>query len=176
MSEYRKTTANELFYVTLTTVGWIDVFSRDNYKQLLVENLRYCQQHEGLEIYAYVIMSNHLHLIAASRNKELSQLLGRFKGHTAKKIISMIESDTYESRREWLLYLFAWFAKGNKQYGKYHFWQYTNHPTLLYSQEVIMQKLNYIHQNPVRAGLVTEPEHYLYSSAHIAHHLELEVL
>ncbi len=176
MSEYRKTTANELFYVTLTTVGWIDVFSRDSCKQLLIENLQYCQQQEGLEIYAYVIMSNHLHLIAASRNTELSQLLGRFKSHTAKKIISMIETDPGESRKEWLLYLFSWFAKGNKQYEKYHFWQYTNHPTLLYSQEVIKQKLNYIHQNPVRAGLVTDPEHYLYSSAHIAHHLNLEVL
>ena len=86
MSEYRKTTANELFYVTLTTVGWIDVFSRDTYKQLLIENLRYCQQHEGLEIYACVIMSNHLYHIAASRNKELSQLPGRFKSHTAKKL------------------------------------------------------------------------------------------
>lgn len=88
----------------------------------------------------------------------------------------MIETDPGESRKEWLLYLFSWFAKGNKQYEKYHFWQYTNHPTFLFSQEVIKQKLNYIHQNPVRAGLVYEAEHYLYSSAHIAHHLNLEVL
>jgi hypothetical protein len=70
-----------------------------------------------------------------------------------------------ESRKEWLLYLFKYFAKASKQYSENHFWQYTVHPILLYSNEVIAQKINYIHQNPVRAGLVNEPENYIYSSA-----------
>ena len=58
MSEYRKTRADELYFVTLTVTGWVDVFSRKEYKDILVENLGYCQQKEGLEIFAYVIMTN----------------------------------------------------------------------------------------------------------------------
>lgn len=165
MSEYRKTTPGELYFVTLTVSGWVDVFSRKEYKDILIENLKYCQQKEGLEIYAYVIMSNHMHLIAKRLEGDLTELLGRFKGYTAKKILESITKSTEESRKEWMLYLFNHFAKTNTQYSKYHFWNYTNHPVLLHTNAVIDQKVEYIHQNPVRAGLVTEAEYYTYSSA-----------
>ena len=165
MSEYRKTTTDDLYFVTLTVAGWIDVFSRREYKDILIENLKYCQQKEGLEIFAYVIMTNHLHLVARRQNGDLTELLGRLKSYTAKKILSNIENNLQESRSEWLLYLFSYFAKANKQYGKYHFWNYKNHPVLLHTNAIIDQKVDYIHQNPVRARLVTEPEHYVYSSA-----------
>ena len=165
MSEYRKTYAGNLYFVTLSVVGWIDVFSRRDYKDIIVENLSYCQQREGLEIYTYVIMTNHLHLIVRRQDEALKELLGRFKSYTAKKIVTAIESNEQESRREWLLYMFRHFAKTNKQYTQHHLWQYTNHPTLLHSAAVIQQKADYIHMNPVRAGLVTEAEYYLYSSA-----------
>ena len=165
MSEYRKTYAGDLYFVTLSVVGWIDVFSRRDYKDILVENLSYCQQREGLEIYTYVIMTNHLHLIVRRQDEALKELLGRFKSYTAKKIVTAIESNEQESRREWLLYMFRHFAKTNKQYTQHHLWHYFNHPTLLHSAAVIQQKTDYIHMNPVRAGLVTEAEYYLYSSA-----------
>ncbi len=167
MSEYRITTPDELFFVTLTTVGWIDVFTRNEYKNILIENLKYCQENEKLDIYCYVIMSNHIHLVCRRQEKDLNELLGRFKSYTAKQIIKAIENNPQESRKEWLLYLFNYFAKANKQYSKNHFWQYTVHPVLLYSYEVIKQKIEYIHMNPVRAGLVNEPENYFYSSANI---------
>jgi len=167
MSEFRITTPDELFFVTLTTVGWIDVFTRNEYKNILIENLKYCQENEKLDIYCYVIMSNHIHLICRRREKDLNELLGRLKSYTAKQIIKAIENNPQESRKEWLLYLFNYFAKANKQYSKNHFWQYTIHPVLLYSYEVIKQKMEYIHMNPVRAGLVNEPENYIYSSANI---------
>jgi len=167
MSEFRITTPDELFFVTLTTVGWIDVFTRNEYKNILIENLKYCQENEKLDIYWYLIMSNHIHLICRRREKDLNELLGRFKSYTAKQIIQAIENNPQESRKEWLLYLFNYFAKANKQYSKNHFWQYTIHPVLLYSYEVIKQKIEYIHMNPVRAGLVNEPENYFYSSANI---------
>ncbi|RAU82199.1 REP-associated tyrosine transposase [Pontibacter arcticus] len=165
MSEYRKAHKDELYFITLSVVGWIDVFTRREYKDILVENLDYCQRKEGLEIYAYVIMTNHLHLIARRQEKDLGELLKRFKSYTAKKIIAAIESNPQESRKEWMLAMFQHFALKNKQYGKYHFWQYTNHPTLLYSAEVIEQKKKYIHMNPVKAGIVIEPEYYFHSSA-----------
>ncbi len=165
MSEYRKTTVGELYFVTLTVAGWVDVFTRKDYKDILVENLKYCQEKEGLEIFAYVIMTNHMHLIARRQEGDLTELLGRFKSYTAKKIITAIEANPEESRKEWLLYLFNHFAKTNTQYSKYHFWNYTNYPVLLCTNAVIDQKVEYIHQNPVRAGIVTEPEYYTYSSA-----------
>ena len=96
---------------------------------------------------------------------DLTELLGRYKSYTAKKILSEIETNSQESRKEWLLYLFHYFAKANKQYSNYHFWQYTNHPTHIYTKDVIDQKIEYIHQNPVRAGLVDDAIHYIYSSA-----------
>ncbi len=167
MSENRKTVEGEMYFVTLTVVGWIDIFTRQKYADIIIDNLKYCQTNEGLRIYAYVIMSNHIHLVVKRENENLnlSELLGRFKSFTAKKIIKKLQADAYESRKEWMLYLFQFFAKKNKQYSKYHFWQYTNHPVELYTNAVIDQKINYIHLNPVRAGIVTDENSYLYSSA-----------
>lgn len=165
MSEYRKTTPDELYFVTLTVAGWVDVFSREEYKNILIENLKYCQEKFNLEIFAYVIMTNHLHMVARRQDGELTELLGRLKSYTAKKIIEEIEKNPQESRKEWLLNVFEHFAKTNTQYSRYHVWSYTNHPLHLHSAKVIDQKVDYIHQNPVRAGIATKPEYYIYSSA-----------
>ena len=165
MSQYRKTTPDDLYFVTLTVVGWVDVFTRQAYKDILVENLQYCQQKEGLDLFAYVIMSNHVHLVGRRIDKDLTELLGRFKSYTSKKIIKLVETHPQESRRDWLLNQFQHFAIRNQQYSNYHFWQYTNHPVLLNTPQLLQQKVDYVHQNPVRAGIVTEPESYVYSSA-----------
>lgn len=165
MSENRKTTPNDLYFVTLSIVGWVDLLNRETYKNIVIENLSYCQQKEALEIYSYVIMSNHLHLVCSRKDKDLTELLGRFKSYTSKLFLKEIETNKQESRKEWLLELFRKFAQGNKQYGNYHIWDYTNYPVALYSNKVIEQKIEYIHQNPVRAGLVTEAQYYKYSSA-----------
>jgi putative transposase len=143
-------------------VGWINLFDCDCYKQILVENLKYCQEKEGLDIFAYVI----LHMIARRSNElDLTELLGRFKSVTSKKFIKEIKDNPQESRRDWLLYQFNYFANKNSQYDEYHLWQYTNHPTELFSNNVILQKVNYIHENPVRAGIVNDAATYIYSSA-----------
>jgi REP element-mobilizing transposase RayT len=165
MSELRKAKGDGLYFVTLTVVGWIDIFSRKVYKDIIIENLQHCQQKEGLEIFAYVIMSNHVHLLIRRTDNDLGELLKRFKSYTSKKILTTIEESNQESRKDWLLYQFRFFANQSNEYGKYHFWQYTNHPTYLYTNEVIDQKRNYIHKNPVRAGIVMNEEDYIYSSA-----------
>lgn len=166
MSENRKAFEGNIYFVTLTIVGWIDVFTRKTYADIIIENLKYCQQKEGLSIYAFVIMSNHLHLVVKRESeKDLTELLGRFKSYTSKKIIQAIEESNEESRKEWLLYMFNYFANKSKQYKKFHFWQYTNHPVELYTNELIDQKIDYIHQNPVKAGIVAEDYQYIYSSA-----------
>jgi REP element-mobilizing transposase RayT len=94
---------NGLHYLTLTTVGWVDVFTRVDYRDVLIESLNYCQKHKGLVINAYVIMSNHVHLICyAKEGYRLSDILRDFKTFTSKTITKDIIQNTTESRSECL--------------------------------------------------------------------------
>ena len=109
-------------------------------------------------------MSNHIHLLIRSDIGKLSDTIKEFKSFTAKKILKAIV-DEPESRRDWMLNLFEFSAKQQKRNEKYQVWTHENHPELIYSDKFIFQKINYIHDNPVRAGIVENPEDYLYSSA-----------
>ena len=150
----------DLHYLTYATVGWVDVFTRPSYKDILVESLRYCQQAKGLELFAWCIMSNHVHLIARARpGLKLQDILRDHKKFTAKAVVKAIEENPQESRREWLL------AHLRNSEGGVQLWQHDLHPIWLRRTDIIQQKLRYIHRNPVEEGLVEEPHHYLYSSA-----------
>jgi REP element-mobilizing transposase RayT len=131
-----------------------------------MKNIKYCQENKGLELYAYVVMRNHLHMIAKANEQPLNILLGNFKSYTAKQLIKQIEENSSESRKEWLLHMFKFYGKGNSQNEEVQFWQNGNHPIGLWSSEVIKQKINYLHNNPVKQGIVANPENYLYSSAY----------
>jgi REP element-mobilizing transposase RayT len=159
------TEKDELFFVTSTVVDWIDVFTRMDYTAALYDSIRFCQIHKGLVVYGYVIMSNHMHLIVSSDGKRLSWIFRDLKRHTAKTIFDLIEKNPAESRKKWMLNQFQFRGKFNPNNEVFQFWQQGNHPIPLWSSEVIRQKLHYIHQNPVKAGLVREPEHYFHSSA-----------
>lgn len=154
----------ELHYLTFQVVRWIDIFSRQVYRDIIVDNLAFCQRQKGLEIYAFVIMSNHVHLLVRSPEVDLSKTVGEFKSYTAKKILEAICTET-ESRREWMLNLFEFSAKQHKRNERYQIWTHENHAEILYSPSFIRQKVNYIHDNPVRAGIVEYAHEYLYSSA-----------
>jgi putative transposase len=106
-------------------------------------------------------------MIARQEEGKLNELIRDFKSFTAKEILKCISENKHESRREWMLYLFKYFAKDIKQNKEYMFWQKTNHPIELFSNSVIDQKIDYIHNNPVEAGIVTNAESYVYSSANI---------
>ncbi len=173
MSDKYKTESGKLYYATVTVVGWIDVFTRKEYVNELINNLKYCQENKGLELYAYVIMSNHFHIIARCNNQPLNYLLGSLKSNTSKKLIKQIDENSKESRKEWLLYMFNYFGKGNSQNEEYQFWQKGNHPIELWSEEAIKQKINYLHNNPVKQGIVARPEDYLYSSANAFSELKM---
>lgn len=150
----------DLHYLTYATVGWVDVFTRPTYKDILVDSLRYCQQAKGLEIFAWCIMSSHVHLIARARSGlKLQDILRDHKKFTAKAVVKAIADNPQESRREWLLGLLQ------KPDGSIQLWQHDLHPVWLRRTDIIQQKLRYIHRNPVEKGLVEEPHHYLYSSA-----------
>lgn len=164
-TSYRIYDQNALYYLTFGTVGWIDVFTRKAYKDMLIDSFRYCQLHKGLELFAYVIMSNHIHLIArAKEGFQLSDILRDFKKHTCKQIIKAIQEEG-ESRREWMLKLLAEAGQGNHKNKTWQLWRNDNHPIELYSPSVMDQKLDYIHNNPIKAGIVDNAEDYLYSSA-----------
>lgn len=152
-------------FVTFSVVGWIDVFSREQYKQLFADSLQYCQQHKGLLLHAWVIMTNHVHLIISSRTNRLEDIVRDLKKYTSKQIIKAIQENCQESRKEWMLNIFNYTGRQNNNNKEYQFWKQDYHPVELNSAEKLKQRLNYLHMNPVRSGLVWEPWHYKYSSA-----------
>jgi REP element-mobilizing transposase RayT len=158
-SKYKCKNIDGLYFITFTVRHWIDVFTRKEYKDILVENLAFCQNSKGLEIFAWVIMTNHLHLIArAKEGLQLQNIIGDYKKYTSKMIIKTISENQHKSRKEWLLKGFT------IKYG-HQFWQEGIHPIELWTGAVIDEKLEYIHQNPVKSGFVFRAEDYLYSSA-----------
>jgi len=161
----RNASTDELYFVTLTVVDWIDVFTRRDYSDFIIENLTWCQQNANLNIYAYVIMTNHIHMVANVTDGSLGDVLRRFKSYTSKELYKMIAGNLQESRREWMLKAFDRAGKYNPLNENHQLWQNGNYPVLLYSLPVIEQKIDYIHENPVRAGFVGSAHEYWYSSA-----------
>lgn len=155
-----------LYFVSFAVIEWIDVFTHDLYKNILVESLSFCQQNKGMEIIAWCIMTNHVHLIFRSiKEQGPEMLLGDFKRFTSKAIIKAIKENSKESRRNVMLEQFQNAAKKSSNVKNYQFWQHNNKPIELWSNGVIQEKIDYIHKNPVEKGLVFRPEDYLYSSA-----------
>ena len=154
------------YFLTFTVCGWIDLFTRKIYKDILMESFRHCQLKKGLVLNAFVVMSNHVHLIARAENKDvtLSDIIRDFKKHTHHTMMPVIESDA-ESRRLWMLHQFKYYGTRNSKNENYQIWTNGNHPEECFSPEFTEMKLNYIHENPVRAGIVNNAEDYVYSSA-----------
>ncbi len=164
MSEAYKIRDPELLHFTTSTVvNWIDLFTRRSYCDIIMESLEYCQNNRGLEIYAYCLMSNHLHMIVRAKNGDLPAILRDFKKYTSKSIIKFIKET--HPKRKWMLEHFEKAGKKLKRIKGYKFWQDGNHPIELATNYLLDQKLEYIHQNPVKAGIVNQPEDYVYSSA-----------
>jgi len=154
-----------IYFLTFTVVGWIDIFTRLVYKEILIDSFRHCISNKGLRMHAWVIMSNHVHLIASAEQNNLPDVVRDLKKFTSKRIIEEITANPQESRKEWMLAIFKNAGSYNRNNKEYQFWQqHSNKPVELYSKEVMQQKLNYIHDNPVMAGFVTSPEYYPFSS------------
>lgn len=154
-----------MYYLTMTVVDWVDVFTRKEHKLRIVDSLKYCQKEKGLLVHGWCLMSNHLHLLASAREGfNLSDILRDFKKFTSKQIVADINNEI-ESRRDWMLYRFEFAGKFKTNVKNYKFWKDGNQAMECFSFNFSQQKLNYIHQNPVRAMIVEEAEHYLFSSA-----------
>ena len=150
-----------MYYLTFTVKRWYYLFDRHNRWDILLDSLRYCQKNKGLNIYNWVFMLNHIHLIAKSRDMiGFVRDLKTFTSKELKKNIIVTEPN--------ILKLF-------EEKGRYQFWQKTNMPELIVNEDFYITKAKYIEQNPVRKGYVREPEHWVYSSANeVEHLLEIE--
>ncbi len=171
-SKYKIGDQTELYFVTYATVGWVDVFARAVYRDIFIQSLNHCSEHKGLNVYAWVLMPNHIHAITCTersrsvgtRDKPIESTMRDHKRHTSDEIHKALKYEA-ESRREWMLPIFTAAGSALSHNRGFQLWQQDYHPILLSSRELVLQRLHYTHYNPVRAGFVEEPQHWIYSSA-----------
>jgi len=153
------------YFMTMTVVEWINVFTTIEHNMLIVDSLKHCQAEKGLNIFAWCLMPSHLHMIANTLvGFELDDVIRDFKKFTSKKLVELIiDEGDFEGER--MVERFYLAGKDNSKIKNYKFWQDGNHAIEVYSENVTWQKINYIHRNPVKAGIVAREEDYLFSSA-----------
>jgi len=147
-------------FVTSSIVAWMPVFTKAARCDILTESLAYCRDHKGLKIYGWVILDNHFHAILAA--PDLSRTLADLKRFTAQRLLDQLEAENCE----WLLHQFEFCRAAHKSESRHQIWQEGAHPQAIASDAMMLQKLEYLHNNPVKRGLVASPEHWRYSSAH----------
>ncbi|MEO6189331.1 MAG: transposase [Saprospiraceae bacterium] len=144
-------------------MDWVDIFSRKVYRDIIIESFDYCRKNKGLQIWAYVIMTNHVHCILSATNGNLPDVIRDFKSYTASKVLKEIQ-EPHESRKDWMLKRFEFAARSHKRNSEMQFWTHENHAIELLTYTFTCQKMAYIHENPVRAGWVEKAENWMYSS------------
>ena len=164
--KYIITDQHACYFLTFTVIHWVDIFTRREYKDIIVDSLNHCVEFKGLTIYAWVIMSNHMHLVGEVKAPDMmSDFIRDFKKFTSKKISSAIQLGN-ESRKEWLLDKFSFEARRTRRAKYFKIWKDASHPEDLTNNDIdVFEKIYYAHNNPVVAGIVDLPEHYIYSSA-----------
>jgi putative transposase len=164
-TKYKFTDQEKLYFVSFAVVYWIDLFIRNEYKDILLDSWKYCQSNKGMELYAWCIMSSHVHMIIGSHGDKLEDIMRDMKRHTSETLKTAIQEHPGESRREWMIWMMERSGKKNSNNINFQLWQQDNHPIELTTPKITHQKLDYLHYNPVVAGIVEQPEDYLYSSA-----------
>ena len=163
--KYKFNDKNGVYFISFATVYWIDVFVRDCYFETMISALNYCRENKGMKIYGYCIMPSHVHLLFQIEEKNPSDVIRDLKTFTSKALLKQIAENPQESRKEWLLWMFRRAAKKYSYVKQYQFWQHHNQPIEIHSDKFFDEKLDYIHQNPVVGGFVSEPQDWKYSSA-----------
>jgi len=151
--------ADKPHFLTCTIVEWLPVFTRPDSVQILLDSWTHQRQADGLRLFGYVILENHLHFVAQA--PRLDKCLYNFKSFTAARLIALLEARKAES----LLARLRFAKRAHKRDREYQFWQEGSHAEMIFSEAVMRKKLEYIHQNPVKRGYVDLPEHWRYSSA-----------
>ena len=165
-SGYKFHNPQGLYFVSFAVVEWLPVFTEEAYCNIIIDCLRFCQKHKGMQIFSWCIMDTHLHLVFRSCNgQHPASLLGDFKRFTSNKLVEAIRNHPGESRKHYFMTEFARAATKSSNVKHHQFWRHDNHPIELWSYHVIWQKINYVHLNPVKAGIVSCGKSYKYSSA-----------
>ncbi len=146
-------------FLTCTIVNWLPLFGSPPIAEFILESWRFLQNNGRMVLYAYVIMENHVHLIAAA--DDLSKELGDFKSFTARQIVDWLEAR--DAMR--VLAELARQKLAHKTDRTYQVWQEGSHPEMIQGETMMRQKVTYIHENPVKRGYVDEAIHWRYSSA-----------
>ena len=158
-SRYKIYEPSAIHFLTSTIINWIPVFTRQETTQIIFDSFSYLEKECNVKLYGYVILENHLHWIAQANN--LPKEIHRFKSYTAKMLIRYFEQHKIEK----ILKQFAFCKKNYKTDRTYQVWEEGSHPQLIQNEEMLRQKLDYIHYNPVKRGYVDEPTDWRYSSA-----------
>jgi len=158
-SRYQFTDPAYPHFLTSTVVEWLPVFTRQEAVRILFDSWRYLQDNQGLQLYGFVVLENHLHAVAQA--KDLLSTWSSFKSYTARRIIDLLKVHLAEE----ILQRMRLTAKASRSDREYQFWQEGSHPQVIEGEVMLRQKLDYIHQNPVKRGYVDEPEHWRWSSA-----------
>jgi putative transposase len=155
------------YFLTFNTVDWVDIFIRPVYKQIIVHSLNHFIDHKGLVVYAWCLMTNHLHLLAqAKENCVIAEIEKEYKSFTTQKILEAIDTEP-DIRKAWLLKRFENFGNMLGLLKKFHVWQNSSNPVFIdvRKKEALLDYAEYIHLNPVRDRIVDTACDYLYSSA-----------
>lgn len=164
--KYAIRSQEHFYFVTFTVVYWLDVFIRQEYKNIFLESLKYCQKEKGLMVGAWCIMTSHIHLAIASGGvAKLEDIIRDLKSYTSRHIRKYMTNNPQESRRDWLMWMMERAGKKKSNNKDFQFWQQHNHPIELSTNEILQQRVDYIHNNPVEAGFVAQPSDWLFSSA-----------
>jgi REP element-mobilizing transposase RayT len=158
-SRYRFGENEYAYFLTCTIVGWLPIFTRPETVQIVYDSWHFLQQSGRLTVYGYVILENHLHMIASS--PQISKEIGDFKSFTARQIVDHLEARKVKTLLKWLRLLKA----QHKPDRDYQVWQEGSHPEQIEDEPMMRQKLEYVHLNPVKRGYVDEPTHWRHSSA-----------
>lgn len=156
-SRYKIYESDAAHFLTCTVNGWIPVFAKPQLAGIVLDSLRFLQDQDRLTVYAYVIMENHVHLIAQA--SDLSKEIASFKSYTAREIVDSLKA---EGPRALLQALTAPTKRTDRTY---QVWQPGSHPQLIQGKEMLFQKIEYVHENPVKRGYVDEAVDWRYSSA-----------
>jgi REP element-mobilizing transposase RayT len=146
-------------FITCTVVEWLPVFTRKDSAQILLDSWKFLQTEGRIKLFAYVILENHVHFIAAG--DELGKEIGDFKSYTARRLIDLLRA----AKATTILDQLAFRKKRHKHDREYQFWQEGSQPKQISSEAMMWQKIDYIHNNPVNRGYVDDPAHWRYSSA-----------
>ena len=163
--KYKFTDNSKLYFVSFSVIKWIDLFIRNEYKEILLDSIRFCQLKKDLELYGWCIMTSHVHLIIGSSGNALSNIMRDLKRHSSEMLHSALIKNNEESRKEWILKMMQENGEISANHSKFQLWQPESHPIELTSPAMAHQKLDYTHYNPVEAGFVRFPEDFKYSSA-----------